>query len=56
MNPARLRLADAATNATAAADTIIGKAEAIRKSRIAVVVDPNDWQRLSNVSKTIIDG
>ena len=56
MNTARLRLDNAATNANAAADTISGKVEAIRKSRIAVEVDPNDWQRLSKVSKTIIDG
>ena len=56
MNTARLRLDNAATNANAAADTIGGKVEAIKKSRIAVEVDPNDWQRLSKVSKTIIDG
>lgn len=56
MNTARLRLDNAATNANAAADTISGKVEAIRKSRIAVEVDLNDWQRLSKFSKTIIDG
>ncbi len=32
MNTARLRLDNAATNANAAADTISGKVEAIRKS------------------------
>lgn len=56
MNTARLRLDNAATNANAAADTISGKVDEIKKSRIAVEVDPNDWQRLAKVSKTIIDG
>ena len=56
MNTARLRLDNAATNANAAADTISGKMDEIKKSRIAVEVDPNDWQRLAKVSKTIIDG
>ena len=56
MNTARLRLDNAATNANAAADTISGKVEVLKKSRIAVEVDPNDWQRLSKVSKAIIDG
>ena len=56
MNTARLRLYNAATNANAAADTISGKVDEIKKSRIAVEVDPNDWQRLAKVSKTIIDG
>ena len=56
MNTARLRLDKAATNANAAADTISGKVEEVKKSRIAVEVDPNDWQRLAKVSKTIIDG
>jgi hypothetical protein len=56
MNPTILRLDNAATNATTAADTISGKVEAIRKSRIAVGVGLNDWQRLSKVFKTIIDG
>ena len=56
MNTARLRLDNAATNANAAADTISGKMEEIKKSRIAVEVDPNDWQRLAKVSKTIIEG
>ena len=56
MNTARLRLDNAATNVNAAADTISGKVDEIKKSRIAVEVDPNDWQRLTKVSKTIIDG
>lgn len=56
MNTARLRLDNAATNANAAADTISGKVDEIKKSKIAVEVDPNDWQRLAKVSKTIIDG
>ena len=56
MNTARLRLDNAATNANAAADTISGKMDEIKKSRIAVEVDPNEWQRLAKVSKTIIDG
>ena len=56
MNTARLRLDNAATNANAAADTISGKVDEIKKSRITVEVDPNDWQRLAKVSKTIIDG
>ena len=56
LNTARLRLDNAATNANAAADTISGKMDEIKKSRIAVEVDPNDWQRLSKVSKTIIEG
>ena len=56
MNTARLRLDNAASNANAAADTISGKMEELKKTRIAVEVDPNDWQRLAKVSKTIIDG
>lgn len=56
MNTARLRLDNAATNVNAAADTISGKVDEIKKSRIAEEVDPNDWQRLTKVSKTIIDG
>ena len=56
MNTARLRLDNAATNANAAADTISGKMDEIKKSRIAVEVDPNDWLRLTNVGKTIIEG
>ena len=56
LNTARLRLDNAATNANAAADTISGKMDEIKKSRIAVEIDPNDWLRLTNVGKTIIEG
>ena len=56
MNTARLRLDNAATNANAAADTISGKVDELKKTRIKSVVDPNEWLRLTNVGKTIIDG
>ena len=56
LNTARLRLDNAATNANAAADTISGKVEELKKSRIAVEVDPNDWLRLTNLGKTYIEG
>ena len=56
MNTARLRLDNAATNANAAADTISGKVEELRKTRIKSEVDPNEWQRLTNVGKSIVDG
>ena len=56
MNTARLRLDNAATNANAAADTISGKVEELKKTRIKSEVDPNEWQRLTNVGKTIVEG
>ncbi len=56
MNTARLRLNNAATNANAAADTIGGKVDELKKTRIKTEVDPNDWLRLTNVGKTIIEG
>ena len=56
MNTARLRLDNAATNANAAADTIDDKVNELKKTRIAVEVDPNEWQRLTNVGKSIVEG
>ena len=56
MNTARLRLDNAATNANAAADTISGKMDEIKKTRIKSEVDPNEWLRLTNVGKTIVEG
>ena len=56
MNTAWLRLDNAATNANAAADTISGKVEELKKTRIKSEVDPNEWLRLTNVGKTIVDG
>ena len=56
MNTARLRLDNAATNANAAADTISGKVEELKKTRIKSEVDPNEWLRLTNVGKSIVEG
>ncbi len=56
MNTARLRLNNAATNANAAADTIGDKVDELKKTRIKTEVDPNEWLRLTNVGKTIIEG
>ncbi len=56
MNTARLRLDNAATNADAAANTIDSKVDELKKTRIKSEVDPNEWLRLTNVGKSIIEG
>lgn len=56
MNTTRLSLDNASTNANAAVDTIDGKVDELKKTRIKSEVDPNEWLRLINVGKSIIEG
>lgn len=56
MNTARLRLDNAATKANAAADTISGKVDELKKTRIKSEVDSNEWLRLTNIGKSIVEG
>ena len=56
VNTSCLKVEGALTQANNIADRIGDKVEELKKMRIKTEVDENEWPRLANVSKAIVDG
>ncbi len=56
VNTSCLKVEGALTQANNVADRIGDKVEELKKVRIKTDVDPNEWLRLTNVGKAIIEG